>query len=128
MKLRLKENSIRLRLLRSEVAALTEKGAVYETVQFGERIFTYSITSEDAGGISAHFLADHILVKIPGTLARDWAENDTVSLEASQPVGGNGAVLKILIEKDFVCVSRPEDPDNADAFPVLSIPPAVAGS
>jgi hypothetical protein len=127
MKLRLKENSIRLRLLRSEVAALAEKGTVYETVQFGERVFTYSITSEDAGGISAHFLADHMLVKIPQALARDWADSETVSLEASQPVGENAEVLKILIEKDFVCIGRPDDPDNADAFSSLSVPPAVAG-
>ena len=127
MKLRLKENSVRLRLLRSEVAALADNGTVYETVRFGERVFTYSITSEDSGGISAHFLADHILVKIPETLARDWAASDMASLEALQNVGENGEVLTILIEKDFACPGRPGDPDNDDAFPLLSVPPAVAG-
>lgn len=120
MKLRLKENSIRLRLLRSEVVALVDKGTVYEIVRFGERVFTYSIATEEAADISAHFLADHILVKLPETLARNWAESDTVSLEASQNVGKNGEVLTILIEKDFACPGRPDDPDNEEAFPVLS--------
>ena len=123
MKLRLKENSIRFRLLRSEVTTLAEKGAVYETIQFGptdDDIFTYSIVaSDEVTEISAHFLHNRMLVKVPESVAREWALHEQVGLEASQVVGEDGALLTILIEKDFVCIGRPDDPDNADAFPIV---------
>jgi hypothetical protein len=67
-------------------------------------------------------------VIIPRATARNWVESEQVSLMSEQPIDSesrNGVVknetpknvLKILIEKDFVCLDRKEDPDNADAFP-----------
>jgi hypothetical protein len=118
MKLRLRENSIRLRLLQSEMKTLGETGFVSETIVFSERqklIYTVKI-SENASRIFARFENEEITVEIPVQTALDWIETNLVGLEHEQDID-EAAKLKILIEKDFVCVDRPSDADNADAFP-----------
>lgn len=118
MKLRFRENSIRLRLLQSEVKNLKESGSVSEKITFGNSqnlIYRLQISNQ-ADAISADFESDEIVVRIPSETARDWIDTEKVGLEIEQETG-NGKPLKILIEKDFVCVERPADADNADAFP-----------
>lgn len=118
MKLRLRENSIRLRLLQSEMKTLGETGFVSETISFSVKsklIYTVQI-SETTSGVFVRFENEEITVEIPAQAARNWIETNLVGLEAEQKTGG-AANLRILIEKDFVCVERPLDVDNADAFP-----------
>ena len=123
MKLRIKGNSLRLRLLRHEVAQLVETGRVTETIQFGltpAEELTYLLEAQsDAHTISAHFAGNKISVVIPVSMARDWAESEMVTLKNEQLIE-NGSLennLSILIEKDFVCLERENDPDNTNAFP-----------
>jgi len=118
MKLRLRENSIRLRLLQSEMNTLGEGGFVAETIVFSanQKLTYWLKISKDASEIFARFENEEIIVEIPTQAARDWIETDLVGLEYEQKID-EAAKLKILIEKDFVCVERPFDADNADAFP-----------
>jgi len=44
------------------------------------------------------------------------AQPDEVSLQAEQPLG-DGENLKLLVEKDFRCLSPREGEDDADLFP-----------
>lgn len=118
MKLRLRENSIRLRLLQSEVKTLGKRGSVSETISFAasqKLVYTLRI-SEKASDIGVRFESGEIIVEIPARAARSWIETDAVGLEHEQKVAGE-TNLKIIVEKDSVCVERPLDPDNADAFP-----------
>ena len=117
MKLRIRGNSIRLRLLRGEVAKLSQYGEVSEKVGFGNSSeFIYTLAaSDEAKEISARFEENEIKILLPKAMAMSWAESDEVSLAAGQKIDGEGT-LKILIEKDFVCLERKDDPDNADAF------------
>jgi len=118
MKLRLRENSIRLRLLQSEVEQLRKSGSVSETIRFSQfQVLTYILKiSNDAAEISARFESGKITVEVPSNAARNWTETNLVGLENKQTVNKN-MTLKITIEKDFVCLERPLDADNADAFP-----------
>lgn len=120
MKLRLRENSIRLRLLQSEVVQLREIGNVSETIVFGinpAENLTYSLrVSEDADEISAQMTDNQIEVFLPLNAAEIWVDTNEVGLYAEQKIG-DSTTLKIIIEKDFVCVERPTDADNKDAFP-----------
>lgn len=118
MKLRLRENSIRLRLLQSEVKQFRESRIVSEKIRFGDaRILIYTLkASDDAEKISAGFSNNEIIVEIPFETARNWTETALIGLEFEQRIDEN-STLKILIEKDFVCLERPFDEDNADAFP-----------
>jgi hypothetical protein len=118
MKLRLRENSIRLRLLQSEVAHLWTNGIFSEEIRFNQfQTLTYTLKlSNEATEISAAFEDNAIIVEIPRGAARDWMETNLVGLESEQTIGKN-LTLKITIEKDFVCLERPLDADNTDAFP-----------
>jgi hypothetical protein len=118
MKVRLSENSIRLRLLQSEVEKVRKSGSVSEKIQFNQsQILTYTLkTSNDAAEISARYEEGEIVVEIPPDAARNWTETNLVGLEKEQRTSET-ATLKITIEKDFVCLDRAFDADNADAFP-----------
>lgn len=109
MKLRIRGNSIRFRLLKSEVAELAEKGSVSESTEFGDSRLTYSIVC--GPGISAAFANNEVSVIVPDEDIRNWADDDSkIGIEA------DSEGLKILIEKDFACPTRKDDPDNLDAF------------
>lgn len=120
MKLRLRENSIRLRLLQTEVAQLRETGNVSERIVFGTnpaQNLVYSLrVSEDANELSAQMINNQIEVFLPLNMAENWADTNEVGLYGEQKIG-DLTNLKIIIEKDFVCVERPADADNKDAFP-----------
>lgn len=118
MKLRLRENSIRLRLLKSEIELLRKSGSVSKKILFSQSQFlSYTLKiSNDAAEISACFEEKEITVVVPSATAREWTETNLVGLEREQAIGEN-STLKISIEKDFVCLERPLDADNADSFP-----------
>ncbi len=120
MKLRLRENSFRLRLLQTEVRQLRETGNVSEKIIFGvnpAETLTYSLrTSADSAEISVQMIDNQIEVFLPLLMAENWVDSNQVGLYAEHKIS-ELAVLQIIVEKDFVCVDRPLDADNADAFP-----------
>ena len=116
MKLRIHDNSIRLRLNRSEVARLRETGRVQDAVKFGSgAAFSYSLESS-AACLSPHALFSDggLRVIVPEQQARHWAASEEVGMEAqnTQPA--------ILIEKDFQCTHREEHDPEAYPNPVLT--------
>jgi hypothetical protein len=120
MKLRLKGNSIRLRLGRSEVRRMRDEGIVEESTTFdilGRQRLDYVLcTGPNLLAITASFEDGRIVVRVPSALVREWAETDQVGIESSQ-VGDGGCGLSILIEKDFECVEAPPGESQDDAFP-----------
>jgi hypothetical protein len=119
MKLRIRGNSLRLRLLQTEVATLAETGTVSEKISFGagaDLIYTVS-TSAQESEVSARFAGNEIVIFIPESVVKNWAESAQASIEKDQGLDRDSNTLKILIEKDFVCLERTDDPDNKDAFP-----------
>lgn len=116
MKLRLYNNSVRLRLGRGEVARVAAGHRVIENVDFGGNVsLQFSLqASPDAGQTTARFSNGHVTVFVPLAEARDWATSERVGIEASQPTGMDRP-LRILIEKDFECLDRPSE-NPADAF------------
>ena len=120
MKLRIKGNTLRLRLLKSEIERLAHADVVTDEIRFGvdtDQALKYSIAASDGVEVvTAQFSDNQILILIPESDALDWTTTDRVGIEATQDVGGN-TELYILLEKDFECTSRPDDPDRADAFP-----------
>ena len=111
MKLRLQGNSLRLRLGRSEVAQLRDTGAVEESVSFKSgRSLVYRVRCcAGAAPLQADFAGGIVTVDISAENARTWASSDDVGLYAQD--GG----LRIAVEKDFRCLTRPQE--EPDAFP-----------
>lgn len=126
MKLRIKGNSIRLRLTKSEVEQFATIGEVNEGVSFGHDKPSLSYAISAIHGIDepyAEFMNNTISVFIPKGQSVTWADSEEISIEATQPIG-NGQQLRILVEKDFGCLTKRPYEDDPDAFPN----PRMAGS
>jgi hypothetical protein len=119
MKLRIRGNSIRLRLTRGEVDVFIEKGLVEESVSFGPTRLVYALRTAPAAAappLAATLVGSRIELVANAEGARTWARGDDVGIEAEQNVG-EGPALRLLVEKDFACLKdRPGEPDD-DAFP-----------
>ena len=119
MKLRLRQNSLRLRLQQSEVRALVERGAVIDETCFGAATLRCSIERDATlTTLRADLEPNLVRIRVPEAQALRWAGSDQVGMLAEQPTPAGPLVL--LIEKDFQCL-QPRDPalreDDTDAFP-----------
>lgn len=121
MKLRIRGNTIRLRVTQSEINQLAEVGFVESSISFSpnpvDRIGYAIQSSSKVSGIHAIFENNIIQVQIPKDLTEKWTQSDLVGLSQEQDLGGMG-ILKILIEKDFACLKpRIDGEDESDNFP-----------
>lgn len=118
MKVRLKGNSIRLRLTRPEVFDLVRAGSVTERTEFagGGVLLTRLESEASAGEIGAEFDGGRIVVRVPRGVIERWGSTDVVGIEHEQPLDGGGS-LRVLIEKDFECLTPRAGESQADAFP-----------
>jgi hypothetical protein len=118
MKLRIKGNSIRLRLTQSEAARLSSSGVVEDAISFGpepDEALTYSVrTSDDTDAVEASFRSGRIEIVVPALSAREWYDTDQVSIEASET--GPDAKPAILVEKDFTCLKPRASDEDIDTF------------
>ncbi|MDQ3711014.1 MAG: hypothetical protein M3388_02150 [Acidobacteriota bacterium] len=119
MKLRIRGNSLRLRLTKSEVAEIDAGGAVEEAVEFGgeppQRLIYALAATDDLENPTAVFDAGRITVFIPKAQAGEWSRTNQIGIEAEKPLGG-GRSLRILIEKDFACLEPRAGEEDADTF------------
>jgi hypothetical protein len=111
VKLRIRGDSLRLRLTRGEIRRLRETGSVIETIHFGASELHYELRSADVDTPVAHFDGARIVVSLPRAEANAWADGDAVGIAAEH----DG--LALLIEKDFQCLAPREGEDDGDAFP-----------
>jgi hypothetical protein len=119
MKLRLKGNSLRLRLTRSEVSRIGDGVAVSETVRFGPHpahCLEYRLAPAKVDSVSATFFDRKIEVSLPLDVARSWAASPEITLSREQEVSMTEK-LQILVEKDFACLTPRPGEDDSDAFP-----------
>jgi hypothetical protein len=118
MKLRLLDDSIRLRLSRDEVVAADERGVVEGQTRFPDgSVFTFALEAlKNKSNASASYASDRLVVKLPAPQISAWAKDNTaVSLhgELALPLGGQ---LKVLVEKDFECLAPRGDEDQSNLF------------
>lgn len=118
MKLRIKGNSLRLRLGPAEVTQLLAQGRIEETIRFAaeqDAALTYALElAELPAELSLRFDPREVVVVLSRQLAREWSAGDQVTLAGKIDVGSGD--LELLIEKDFACIDR-ADRENEDTFP-----------
>ena len=119
MKLRIKGDSLRLRVSRSEVEKLLAGDCLEETIHFTpERVakFTYALQQETSlSRPTVQYSRNKVTILIPAEQANAWGTTDQVGIAEEISLGNLGS-LALLIEKDFACLDRNEG-DNEDAFP-----------
>ena len=110
MKLRIKGNTIRLRLTQSEVAIIGAGGSVKETTIFSPTSqFEYEVQAREVSAVEAEYQNNRMAIYLPTESAKAWAMSNDVGIEADQQQ------LKIIIEKDFACLS-PRGEVDSDTF------------
>jgi hypothetical protein len=118
MKIRIKGNSLRLRLSQTEIRELDKKGIVSEVIAFGPgQALVYSLEkAEDLPDPRAIYTDNRIMVLLPGKTVDDWVHSDQVSIVGSQNNAASEG-LSLLIEKDFRCLTERPHEDEEDLFP-----------
>lgn len=119
MKLRLKQNTIRIRMTRDEVNALVQNGTVQDQTRFTiQDALTYRINLSITDNPAITLVDHNIDLFIPAEQVVGWQDNDLVGFSWDIDLGNNERV-SLLIEKDFQCLtSRPgEDESNLYANP-----------
>ena len=118
MKLRIRDNSIRLRLTRTEVDTLRDDGMVKAATAFPEgRELRYEVESSPASVKPSAFLSNTtVTVRLPESAVKAWADSEQVSINGDVQ-HSNGDELTILVEKDFACLAPREGEDESDMFP-----------
>lgn len=117
MKLRIKGDSLRLRLSQGEMRTLAERGEVEDRVSFpGGTGLRYRLrVDQNNQSISAAYTSDLIDIRVARALSEQWCGTDLVTLSASQPLGAGE--LRIVLEKDWACLAPREGEDESDNFP-----------
>lgn len=110
MKIRIKGNTLRLRLTQSEVEKLANEGSIKESTEFLHKTLSYSIISADLEKLEANFDGEQISIFIPKDKAIALFETKKVGFE------DHSGPVAILIEKDFACIDNTTE-DQSDNYP-----------
>jgi hypothetical protein len=116
MKIRIKGNSLRYRLTRSEVDYFVSTGIVEEKVNFGNSILRYSLKKSAQEHLSATFNDDEITLYFPSSFINKWADEDQTGFEYNLNFPGSNEPLYLLVEKDFTCLDKTNE-DQSDNYP-----------
>ena len=118
MKLRIKGNSLRIRISPSEMTRLLDTGRIEETIHFGadeDARLTYALEHASlAPGISIHWAPQNLAVVIASGEVVRWAVSTEVGLYGE--VNTTAGVLDLAVEKDFACLDK-SDAEDIDTFP-----------
>ncbi len=116
MKIRIKGNSIRLRLTKPEVAVFCKEGRYEEAIHFGGRQLIYALVAKP--GIDtpeATYVGDTITVYLMREVQDTWYHSDKIGY--STPLQHTTTdSLAILVEKDFTCMDNTVE-DQSDMYP-----------
>lgn len=123
MKIRIKGNSVRIRLTKTEVDKIGSEGYIEETTAFVSGTLTYALESRpDKFGheLSADFEHNTITMFIPEKMLHEWVHTGVVGYDTHMQLD-NGETLYLLLEKDFKCLDETIE-DQSDNFdnPLMS--------
>ncbi len=115
MKLRVRFNSVRLRLTKTEVSTLQCQGECAELIKFpGGASLAYSLRASDSPAVHAEFEQGTVKIKVPRQDIAKWSGTDAVGIYAT--VDASGETLHVSIEKDFQCLDLSTQEDQSDMF------------
>jgi hypothetical protein len=110
MKLRLRGNTVRLRLIQNEVKRLAQGETLRETLPT-KTPFSFEVTPLPVDAVSVEFADGVLSVSVPAGWAAEWADNDVVGRQ------DRAGEVDVLIEKDWACTTPRSGEDNAGAYP-----------
>jgi hypothetical protein len=118
MKIRIKGNSVRFRLTKTEVENFAINGVYTSETELMGGVFKYRLQrSEDYTHLVAEWnqSENEIIFFMPKSIADEWTESNEVGFQHIQ-ILPNGTELFLLVEKDFVCLDNTFE-DQSDNYP-----------
>lgn len=118
MKLRVYQDSIRLRVQMPEIEALKSDRQILASVNLGlkaEESIHYRVVLSDVPAPRIDVENNIISLLLPEEIGLHWANSNEVGIYASQEVA-DGKSLKIILEKDFKCLDDTFE-DQSIMFP-----------
>lgn len=117
MKIRIKGNSIRYRLSKTDISNFEKDGFIEEKTVFLNGIALIYRLEKSKGilNLEASFSGNRICIFVPEKIAEEWTTTDAVSFESKMDIGDKQELL-LLIEKDFVCIDHTLE-DQSDNYP-----------
>lgn len=110
MKIRIKGNSVRYRLTKTDVEQFYKNKHLRDSTNFGNRHLVYMLKAAQQDGLTGSFVDDTITITIPVTKLNELAQTDRVGFD------GKDGALYILVEKDFQCLDDVAE-DQSDNYP-----------
>jgi hypothetical protein len=119
MKMRIKGDSLRLRISPSEVSRLLQSGRIEESIHFGpeeDAKLTYALLTRSGpeNTFAVRRSAREIEVEVPASMVRAWCDSEEVGMYGVIDYGTSR--LEVAVEKDFACLDK-SDAENTDTYP-----------
>ncbi len=112
MKLRFRNNSLRLRLNQREVSALAKGESLEESIQFpGNAVFAYRLMPKPLTEAKADLANNTITIQLPAQAAKAWEDAEEIGLYYR--LEG----LDLAIEKDLECTDATLEEQDPYAYP-----------
>ncbi len=116
MKIRIKGNSVRFRLTKTEVETFSKTGSYAEITHFKSKALTYALIAKDGiTELEADFVDNTITIYFPKSEQEGWAASNQVGFSNSVDWNDSSA-LSLLVEKDFTCLDNTVE-DQSDNYP-----------
>jgi len=116
MKIRIKGDSVRIRLSKSEIDFFGQEGYYKEETRFPNGSYEYGLlTRHDISQMQAEFSNNAMYLHIPQHWADEWVATQRVGFDSRVPLP-DGGELYLLIEKDFACLDNTME-DQSDMYP-----------
>lgn len=110
MKIRIKGNTLRYRLSKTDINTLTTNSYIEESINFGQNRLVYAMQSKAEGNLSASFENNKITLYMPQEMINEWSKTNRIGFEHTDNE------LYILAEKDFQCLDNVNE-DQSDNYP-----------
>lgn len=108
MKLRIEEDTLTLRLKRSEIAELAARGHLEVTTPLGEgQAFRYRLEAAEVPAIAVAWAEGVLTVRLPESAAAAWASSGQIGFARAIDAGG-GKTVTVRVEWDFKGEQQPE--------------------
>ena len=114
MKLRIKGNSIRYRLSKTDIETFGDKGYIEERTEIGPGLFVYALQGSDELNLTASLGTNNLTIYMPTSWISEWVATERVGYEHYMNLT-NGNKLYLLLEKDFQCLDETSE-DQSDNY------------
>ncbi len=114
MKIRLLNQSIRLRISKKDLAELDKNGKLSSFTEFGGNKLYYTLHSGEVPQPQASFAHNTIRVDVPRSAVENLVRSNLVGIFHKQ-VLKSGAIISIKLEKDYKCLTMRNE-DESDLF------------